>query len=112
MYSSLLLFLVIYCIHICIFLSEHVEEFHAHGPMDFHNNAMNAFMEARKINPKENLSTDSPFLQRASQHAIKRLMRKPDDEFNLRVSDGLLNLLFIIIGSFAIYVYHMYVSSL
>ena len=85
-YSSLLLYLVFYCSHVCILISEHVEEFHAHGPMDFHNNAMNAFMEARKINPKENLSTDSPFLQRASQHAIKRLMRKPDDEFNLRVS--------------------------
>lgn len=80
-----------FIVFICLFnlltlLSQQVEEFQAHGPMDFHNNAMSAFLEARKLNPKENLSTDSPFLQRASQHAIKRLIRKSDDEFNLRVS--------------------------
>ena len=62
-------------------LSEHVEEIHAHGPMDFHNNAMKTF-----INPIENLSMDLVILQRAVQHSIKILIRKPDDEFNLRVS--------------------------
>ena len=38
------------------------------------------------INPMENLSMDLVILQRAVQHAIKILIRKPDDEFHLRVS--------------------------
>ena len=67
--------------------AQQVEEFHAHGPMEFHDLAMNAFLEMRKVNPKENLSHDSPFLQRAAQHAVKRLTKKPDEAFELRVRD-------------------------
>jgi hypothetical protein len=66
-------------------LGQKVEEFHAHGPMQFHDLAMGAFLEMRKINPKETLTGDSPFLQKASEHAVKRLSRRPDEDFELRV---------------------------
>lgn len=63
-----------------------VEEFHAHGPMEFHDLAINKFLEMKKADPTQNLSHDSAFLQLATKHAVKRLSRKPDEEFELRVS--------------------------
>ena len=62
-----------------------VEEFQAHGPMDFHNKAMDTFLAMRKANPDVNLSHDGEFLQRASKHAVKRLLRKPDEMFERTV---------------------------
>jgi len=67
--------------------SQPVEEFHAHGPMEFHDLAMGAFLELRKENPKENLSHDSTFMQQASAHAVKRLSRPPDENFELHKLD-------------------------
>ncbi|KAJ1402076.1 hypothetical protein B484DRAFT_234221 [Ochromonadaceae sp. CCMP2298] len=64
--------------------SEQIEEFHSHGPMEFHDLAMGAFLERRKIDPKENLSTDSPFMKLATEHAVKRLSRPPDEAFELQ----------------------------
>lgn len=69
--------------HGLIALGQHVEEFHAHGPMDFHNQAMSKFLEMRKIDPKENLSYDGNFLKLANEHAIRRMSRKPDEAFIL-----------------------------
>jgi hypothetical protein len=65
--------------------SEQIEEFHSHGPMEFHDLAMGAFLERRKIDPKENLSADSPFMKLATEHAVKRLSRPPDEAFELQV---------------------------
>ena len=62
-----------------------VEEFHAHGPMEFHDLAINAFLEMKKSDPSISLGHDSPFLERATKHAIKRLARKPSEEFELKV---------------------------
>jgi hypothetical protein len=63
---------------------EAIEEFHAHWPMEFHDLAMGAFLERRKIDPKENLSSDSPFMKLATEHAVKRLSRPPDESFQLQ----------------------------
>lgn len=62
-----------------------VEEFHSHGPMEFHDLAINAFLEMKKADPSITLGQDSPFLERATKHAIKRLARKPNEEFELKV---------------------------
>lgn len=67
-------------------LSQQQEEFLVHGPMDLHAQAMNAFVEMRKKNATATLSGDGEFLQRANDHAIKRMRRKPDDELVIRVS--------------------------
>jgi hypothetical protein len=63
-----------------------VEEFHAHGPTEFHDLALNKFLAMRKANPDLKLDHDSPFLKSATEHAVRRGMRKPDHEFELRVS--------------------------
>lgn len=62
-----------------------VEEFHAHGPTEFHDLAINKFVEMRKANPDLKLDSESPFLKQATSHAIKRGMRKADEEYELRV---------------------------
>lgn len=68
-------------------LGQPVEEFFVHGPMDLHQTAMNAFMEARRKNPNISLSgDDSEFMKKANEYAVKRMRRKPDEELVLRVS--------------------------
>jgi hypothetical protein len=77
----------------CVFLAffattgapQPVEEILVHGPMDFHNTAMNTFLEMRRQNPNENLTSDGNFLQRANEHAVKRMRRRPDDELSMKV---------------------------
>ena len=39
----------------------------------------------RKADPTQNLSYEGEFLTRANNHAIKRLSRKPDEAYSLRV---------------------------
>ena len=65
--------------------SQVVEEFHAHGPTEFHDLALNKFLEMRKANPDLKLDHDSPFLKKATEHAIRRGMRKADSDFELKV---------------------------
>eukprot|EP01031_Cornospumella_fuschlensis_P043345 gene43345-52984_t len=65
-------------------MAQQVEEFFVHGPMDLHNNAMNTYMEMRKVNPNENLNSEGEFMKRANAHAIKRMRRKPDEALLLR----------------------------
>jgi hypothetical protein len=66
--------------------AQFVEEFHAHGPTEFHDLAINKFVEMRKADPNLKLDQDSPFMKLATDHAIRRGMRKPDEQFELRVS--------------------------
>lgn len=66
-------------------MAHQVEEFYVHGPMDLHNTAMNTYMEMRKVNPNESLTSDGEFLRRANAHAIKRMRRKPEESLLLRV---------------------------
>lgn len=77
----LLLFLLVTATT-CVF--GQVEEFQVHGPMDFHAKAMNTFLEMRRVNPKENMTMDSPFMQLANEHAERRMSKKPDAVFELR----------------------------
>jgi hypothetical protein len=65
--------------------AQFVEEFHAHGPTEFHDLAINKFVEMRKADPNLKLDQDSPFMKLATDHAIRRGMRKPDEQFELRV---------------------------
>jgi hypothetical protein len=65
--------------------AQHVEEFIAHGPMDFHNLAMNKFMEIRRKDPSVNLSHDGEFLKQGNKHAIRRMRRKPEEELSYQV---------------------------
>jgi hypothetical protein len=62
-----------------------VEEFFMHNPLEFHNNAMSAFMEMRRKDPSVNLSYDGPLLKRGNEHAIKRMRRRPEEELTLSV---------------------------
>ncbi len=64
----------------------HLEEFTAYNPMEFHNLAMNAFMELRRKDPTVNLSTDGEFMKRGTAHAIRRGRRRPEEALTLRVS--------------------------
>jgi len=66
--------------------AQHVEEFIAQGPMDFHNLAMSKFMEMRKKNPKESLDHDSEFMKMGNRHAVRRNRRKPEEELTYQVS--------------------------
>eukprot|EP01038_Epipyxis_sp_PR26KG_P006439 gene6439-8859_t len=68
--------------HVLIF-SQVLEEFQVYGPMDFHNQAMNSFMELRKKDPTITLNYDGEFLKKASEHGTKRMLRKPDEAFQL-----------------------------
>lgn len=63
-----------------------VEEFAAHNPMEFHNIAMNAFMELRKQDPTQNLSYEGDFMKKANEHAVRRMRRKPEEALTLKVS--------------------------
>ncbi len=64
----------------------HLEEFTAYNPMEFHNLAMNAFMDLRRKDPTVNLSTDGEFMKRGTAHAIRRGRRRPEEALTLRVS--------------------------
>lgn len=77
-----------------------VEEFHSHGPMEFHDLAINAFLEMKKVDPTISLGHDSPFLERATKHAIKRLARKPNEEFELKVTYCVYALVIIVPNNF------------
>jgi hypothetical protein len=66
--------------------TSHLEEFTAYNPMEFHNLAMNAFMELRRKDPTVNLSTDGEFMQRGTAHAVRRGRRRPEEALTLRVS--------------------------
>ena len=79
------LLLVVSILSIVYVNGQTVEEFHAHGPTEFHDLALNKFMEMRKANPEINLNHDSPFLEQATRHAIRRGMRKADESFELKV---------------------------
>lgn len=46
---------------------------------------LKTFLEMRKADPTQNLSYEGEFLTRANNHAIKRLSRKPDEAYSLRV---------------------------
>lgn len=64
-----------------------VEEYYVHGPMDLHQTAMNAFLEVRRKDPTASLTgTDSEFMKKANEYAVKRMRRRPEDELALRVS--------------------------
>jgi hypothetical protein len=54
--------------------------------MEFHDLAISAFLEMKKTDPTITLGHDSPFLDRATKHAVKRLARKPDTYFELKVN--------------------------
>lgn len=64
--------------------AEKVEEFFAHGPMDFHNAAMDAFIKLRKEDPTQNLSLDGEFLQSANDYAVKRGVKAQDESLKIR----------------------------
>lgn len=72
-----------------IVFGEMVEEFHVHGPTEFHENAMKSFMEQRRINPNITLDTNGEFLQKANEYAIKRGRRRPEEALKLKVSQFL-----------------------
>lgn len=63
-----------------------VEEFQVYGPTDFHQAAMNKFMELRRKNPNITLNSDGEFLKSANEYAIARGRRRPDEALKLRVS--------------------------
>ena len=85
----LLVLLVWVSVSISFVVSGSVEEFHSHGPMDFHNMAMDKFVKIRKEDPTADLSHDGKFLSDGTEHAIKRGSRKSKDAFKLRASgDG------------------------
>ena len=48
---------------------------------------LQTFLDMRRADPNQNLSYDGEFLTRANNHAIKRLTRKPDEAFALRVME-------------------------
>lgn len=62
-----------------------IEEFQAHDPQEFHKAAMDKFLEMRRKDPTQNLSTEGEFMQLANKRAVERLRRKPDEALNLRV---------------------------
>ena len=64
---------------------EPVEEFMLHGPMEFHDLAMDSFIQQRKKDPSFSIDYDSPFMQSARDHAVKRLMAKPEEDLRIRV---------------------------
>lgn len=63
-----------------------IEEFQAHDPQEFHKAAMDKFLEMRRKDPTQNLSSEGDFMKLANQHAVHRLRRKPDEALSLRVS--------------------------
>jgi hypothetical protein len=64
-----------------------IEEFQAHDPQEFHKAAMDKFLEVRRKDPTQNLSSDGELMKLANKHAIVRLRRKPDEALSLRKAD-------------------------
>ena len=63
-----------------------IEEFHISSPMDLHGLAMEKFLQYRKdVDPKASLNYDSPLMKTAHDHAVQRLIAKPEHELKLRV---------------------------
>ncbi len=63
-----------------------IEEFQAHDPQEFHKAAMDKFLEMRRKDPTQNLTSDGEFMKLANKRAVERLRRKPEEELSLRVS--------------------------
>lgn len=61
-----------------------VEEFHVYGPTDLQKAAVDKFVERHKEDPTETMGPDSPFMEQARLHAIKRGMTKSDEELVVR----------------------------
>lgn len=64
-----------------------VEEFYSHNPLEFHTNAMNAYMDLRRKDPTVNLSYDGEFLKQGNEYAVKRNRRRPEEQLSIKKMD-------------------------
>ncbi len=62
-----------------------IEEFQARDPQEFHKAAMDKFLEMRRKDPTQNLTSDGELMKMANRRAIERLRRKPDEALILSV---------------------------
>lgn len=87
---KLVLCICIAVLGLCEARASAVDEFFIHGPDDLHKSAMKSFLDARKEDPRnDKMDIDSPIMQRARAHAVKRLAAKDESELKIRVSSCL-----------------------
>ena len=70
---------------VCSVGAQPVEEFSLHGPMEFHDMAMNDFIKSRKDNPGASIDYDSDFMKKARARAVERGMAKAEEDLTIRV---------------------------
>jgi hypothetical protein len=64
-------------------LARNVEEFHVFGPTEFHDVAVDQFVQMRKQNKDLNMDKDSPFMIEARKEAVKRYSMRPEEDIKI-----------------------------
>lgn len=60
-----------------------IEEFQVSDPMGLHQSSIDYFIERHKEDKNETMDADSHMMKRAKTHAIRRLVRRSDEELRL-----------------------------
>ena len=63
--------------------ARNLEEFHVFGPTDFHDTAVDVFVQMRKQDKNINMEKDSPFMIAARNEAVNRYSMRPEDDIKI-----------------------------
>lgn len=79
-------FLFLQCNVLC--RTQFFEEFVVRGPGDLQATAINEYVAERRKNPEnKDMGDDSPLMQRAKNHAIKRFSATADEDLKIIVNN-------------------------